>query len=118
MEGFNLDNTYWERYRGFVSDLRIDARWVLRKQGDDKSYGSLRIVSHPDLRPGYLRAVFMYITSKKSKTAAQKIQTLEDYQVEPEELEAFSIDDNINTETKRIEDTSKVLCELFGVKLF
>ena len=114
----NLDNTYWDRVRGYVTDLRVDSRWVLRKKGDERSYGSLRIVSHPDLRPGYLRAIFIYVISMRNKTGAEKVQTLEDYQIDAEDLEAYSIDNNIKTETKIYEATNRELCELFGVKIF
>jgi len=29
----NLDNTYWDRLRGYVTELRVDARWVLTIHG-------------------------------------------------------------------------------------
>ena len=114
----NLENTYWDRVRGFVTELRVDARWVLRNEDDDKPYGSLRIVSHPDLQPGYLRAIFTYVTSIKEKTDEEKIQTIEDYQMEETELEVYSIEDDINTESKTYEAPFKELEELFGVKIF
>lgn len=114
----NLENTYWDRLRAFVTELRVDARWVLRNEDDDKPYGSLRIVSHPDLQPGYLRAIFTYVTSIKDKTDEEKLQTIEDYQMEETELEVYSIDENIDTESKTYEAPFKELEELFGVKIF
>jgi len=114
----NLDNTYWDRLRGFVSELRVDARWILRKNDDDKPYGSLRIVSHPDLPPGHLRAIFTYVTKIRQKTREEKIQTIEDYQMEITELEVYSIGDDIKTENKTYEAPYKELEELFGVKVF
>ena len=114
----NLDNTYWDRLRGFVTELRVDTRWVLRNEDDDKPYGSLRIVSHPDLQPGYLRAIFTYVTSIIEKSDEEKIQTIEDYQMEETELEVYSIDENIATESKTYEAPFKELEELFGVKIF
>jgi hypothetical protein len=114
----NLDNTYWDRVRGFVSELRVDARWILRKEEDDKPYGSLRIVSHPDLQPGYLRAIFTYVTKIRPKTREEKLQTIEDYQMEITELEVYSISDDIKTENKTYEAPYKELEELFGVKVF
>jgi len=68
MENIDLNNTYWDRIRGYVSELRVDARWILRQNETDKPLGSLRIVSHPDLRPGYLRSIFTQVTSIKPKT--------------------------------------------------
>lgn len=118
MTEFNLDNTHWERLKGFVSELRIDARWILRNNDDDKPYGSLRIVSHPDLPPGYLRAFFSYVTKIKPKTREEKIKTVEDYDVELVELEVYSIDNSIETENKSYEAPYKELEELFSVKIF
>ena len=113
----NLENTYWDRVRGYISELRVDARWILR--GDnEKPYGSLRIVSHPDLPPGHLRAFFTYVTKIKPKTIEEKIQTIEDYQIERIELEVYSIEDNIETSTDTIEAPFKELEKLFGVKVF
>ena len=114
----NLEDTYWDRLRGFVTELRVDARWVLRKEEDDKPYGSLRIVSHPDLPPGHLRAIFTYVTTINEKTEEEKLQTVEDYQMEETELEVYSIDEEINTESKTYEAPFKELDELFGVKIF
>lgn len=114
----NLDNTYWDRLRGYVTELRVDARWILRKEEDDKPYGSLRIVSHPDLKPGYLRAIFTYVTTIRAKTREEKLQTIEDYQMEITELEVYSINEDIKTENKTYEAPYKELEELFGVKVF
>jgi hypothetical protein len=118
MENIDLNNTYWDRIKGFISELRIDARWVLRNNDDNKSYGSLRIVSHPDLPPGYLRAFFTYVISIKKRSIEEKIQTIEDYQMELTELEVYSIDDNISTETQKYEAPYKELEKMFGIKIF
>jgi len=114
----NLDNTYWDRLRGFVTELRVDARWVLRSEDDDKPYGSLRIVSHPDLPPGHLRAVFTYVVDISEKNQGQKMQATEDYQMELEELEVYSVDNEIKTETEKVEAPYKELEQIFGVKVF
>ncbi len=118
MENINLDDTYWDRLRGYVTELRVDARWILRKDEDDKPYGSLRIVSHPDLKPGYLRAIFTYVTTIRPKSREEKLQTIEDYQMEITELEVYSISEDIKTENKTYEAPYKELEELFGVKVF
>jgi hypothetical protein len=114
----DLNDTYWDRLVGYVTDLRVDARWVLRGLQDKKSYGSLRIVSHPDLPPGQLRAIFTYVLSIKPKTKAEKIKTIEDYQMEITELEVYSIGDDIKTESQTYEAPFKELQEMFGVKIF
>lgn len=114
----NLGDTYWYRVVGYVSELRVDARWILKNRTDDKPYGSLRIVSHPDLKPGYLRAIFTYVDDVRKKTRVEKIKTVEDYSIEPDELEVYSIDDEIKTQNTTYEAPYKELNELFGVKIF
>jgi hypothetical protein len=114
----DLNNTYWERLRGFVTELRVDARWVLKENETEKPLGSLRVVSHPDLLPGYLRAIFTYMTSIRPKTYFEKLQTTEDYQMELTELEVYSIEDDIKTDTEKIEAPYKKLEEMFDIKVF
>jgi hypothetical protein len=118
MENINLDNTYWDRLRGYVSELRVDARWILRDKESEKPLGSLRIVSHPDLPPGYLRAFFTYVTSIRKKSREEKIKTIEDYQMEITELEVYSITDDIKTEDLTHEAPFKELQDMFNVKIF
>jgi hypothetical protein len=119
MEKFiDLNNTYWDRLRGYVTELRVDARWVLRGLTDNKSYGSLRIVSHPDLPPGQLRAYFTYVISMTPKTKEQKLKTIEDYQMDITELEVYSINDDVKSELKQYEGPFKDLQEMFDVEIF
>jgi len=118
MEGFNLNDTYWDRLRGYVTELRVDARWVLRQNDTKKPLGSLRIVSHPDLPPGQLRAHFTYVTSIKQKTKEQKLKAIEDYQMEVIELEVYSINDEIKTETQTYVALFKELQDMFGIDIF
>jgi hypothetical protein len=114
----NLNNTYWERVTGYISELRVDSRFVLKDTETNKSYGSLRIVSHPDLSPGYLRAIFNLATEIQEKTEEAKLRTIEDYQITPIEMEVYSINENINTEKKIYEAPYKELEGIFGVKIF
>lgn len=114
----NLNDTYWDRLSGYATELRVDARWLLRGSKDNKPYGSLRIVSHPDLKPGYLRSIFTYVTKITPKTKEEKIKTIEDYQMELIELEVYSISEDVKTETKEYEAPFKELNEMFGVKIF
>jgi hypothetical protein len=118
MEGFDLNDTYWDRLRGYVTELRVDARWVLRQNGTNKPLGSLRIVSHPDLPPGQLRAHFTYVTSIKAKTKEQKLKAIEDYQMEDIELEVYSINDDIKTEAQTYVALFKELQGMFGIDIF
>lgn len=118
LDEVSLDNCYWERLKGYVTELRVDARWILRKDGTGKPLGSLRIVSHPDLPPGQLRAVFMYVTTIRKKSKEEQLQAIEDYQIEPAELEIYSVDNDIKTESKTYEAPFKELEGLFGVKIF
>lgn len=118
MENIDLNDTYWDRVRGYVSEFRIDARWLLRQNKTEKPLGSLRIVSHPDLQPGYLRAFFTYVTSIRKKTNDEKLQSIEDYQMEVTELEVYSVDDDLKTDQELYEAPFKVLEERYGVKIF
>ena len=78
----------------------------------------MRIVSHPDLPAGYLRAIFTYVTDIKSKTKEDILRTIEDYQIEINELEVYSIEDDFETEKKEIEAPFKELESIFNVKIF
>lgn len=114
----DFDNTYWDRLRGYVTELRVDARWVLRDSETDKPLGSLRIVSHPDCPPGQLRSFFTYVTDIRSKTKEEQLQTVEDYQIEIGELEVYSINDDIKTDIIKHEAPFKELEKLFNVDIF
>lgn len=114
----NLENTYWERIRGYPTEHQIDARWKLRMNGSNRTLGSLRIVSHPDLPPGQLRAHFIYITDIKKKDENEIIQTIEDYQMKEEELEIYSVNEHIETEKETMIDYKNKLEEIFNVKIF
>jgi len=118
MEGFDLNNTYWDRLVGYVTELRVDARWVLRDNNTNKPLGSLRIVSHPDLPPGNLRAHFTYVTSIKIKSREEKLKAIEDYQMEITELEVYSINEELKTETEVYVALFKELEEMFDVEIF
>ena len=114
----DLDVFYWDRVKGFISELRVDARWILRSKENNDPFGSLRIVSHPDLPPGHLRAIFMYITKSREKTTEEILKDVEDYKIDITELEVFSIDRQIETETITIEKPFKELEEIFHIKIF
>lgn len=117
MENIDLNNTYWDRVRGYVSESRIDARWVLRQNETAKPLGSLRIVSHPDLPPGNLRAYFTFVTSIRKKTKEEKIQTIEDYQMDIKELEVYSIDDDTKTETIEHVELYQEMEKTYGIEI-
>lgn len=118
MARLNLDGLYWDRIRGYVSEMRVDSRWILRDEENDKPYGSLRIVSHPDLPPGHLRSIFYYVINKKKKSDYEILQTIEDYQLEMTDLEIFSVDENIETEKDIYEAPLRELEDLYGIKVF
>lgn len=118
MENIDLNNTYWDRLRGFITELRVDARWVLRENVTAKPLGSLRIVSHPDLPPGYLRAIFIFVTSIRKKSKSEKIKTTEDFEMDEAELEVYSVDDDVKTNMVEYEAPLKKLQDDFGVKIF
>ena len=88
---------YWDRVRGFVTELDIDARWILRSNIDDMAHGSLRIVSHPDLKPGYLKAFCSFVISRKPKSPEEIEQSVEDFKMDVVELEVYSVNEHIVT---------------------
>lgn len=113
-----INEFYWERIRGFISENDIDARWILRKHTDNKAHGSLRIVSHPDLKAGYLRAFWTVVTKRRPKTNEEILATVENYQMDIKELELYSIDEYIETTSRVIEEPLRKLEELFAVDIF
>lgn len=114
----NNEDLYWEEIHGFVSEWKIDKRWKLRKKDDDRTYGSLRIVNHIDLKPGYLRSIYTTVVDIEPKSKNQIVKTIEDYQMEEIELEVYSVNEEIKTETQTYEAPFKELEQLFGVKVF
>jgi len=114
----DLNDTYWERVVGVVTELRVDARWILKQNETEKPYGSLRIASHPDLKAGHLRAVFTYVEDIREKSKSEKIQTVEDYQIDPSELEIYSINEDIKTTSVTIVAPYQELNKKFGVSIF
>jgi hypothetical protein len=118
MEGINLNGLYWDRVRGFISENRIDARWVLREENTDKPYGSLRIVSHPDLPPGHLRSIFRFVVNRHTRDDFEMIKATEDYQMSLTDLEVYSVDEETQTEEDSLVDIPKRLEEIFDVKIF
>lgn len=114
----NNEDLFWLEINGFVSEHRKDKRWKLKKKNDDRVYGSLRIVSHPDLKPGYMRSIYTTVIDIEPKTKDQIVKTIEDYQMEEIELEVYSVNEEIKTETHIYEAPVRELEQLFGVKMF
>jgi hypothetical protein len=112
------DNRIWEKRSGFVSEWKLDKRWILREPNDpDTAWGSLRIFSAIDMKPGYLRAIANFVTSRKKRTKEEMEKVIEDYQMDVTELEIYSVDEEITT-TEMIHDATKIeLEELFKVKI-
>jgi len=118
INNIDLENTYWSRVTGYVTELKIDARWILHSNIDDKPCGSLRIASFPDVRPGFLRAYFMYMVSTRKKSDSEQIQATIDYEVSLDELEVYSIDEDIKTDVLIHDAPVKELQDMFGVNIF
>lgn len=112
------DNFYWDRITGFASEFKIDARWLLRQEGNDAVQGSLRIVSHPDLRPGYFRAYISLVENIEQRKANEILKLIEDNKMSEIELEVYSAKDKFNVNNQTIEDTLKNIETMFGVKVF
>jgi hypothetical protein len=118
IENINFTHTFWERIKGYVSELRVDARWLLKNTTDNKPYGTLRICSHPDLPPGYLRSIFTFVVSKKQKNEYEIMKTIEDYCIDLMDMEVYSIDEEIITQTETLEAPIRDIEKIFGVKIF
>lgn len=117
-----MENRYWERIHGYFSELKIDKRYILRELNDPsdppKAWGSLRVASHPDLPPGYLRATANFVVARKAKTEEEKEKAINDYLMDVKELEVYSIDDDIQTEEIVHEAPKRDIEELFGIDIF
>lgn len=109
---------YWEKVFGYISENQVDTRWILRYPNDSRAHGSLRIVSHPDLKPGYLRAYSSFVTSRRPKTPNEIVKAVEEYKMHETELEVYSIDEHIETFERVLEDRYQSLEKIFNVKIF
>lgn len=108
----------WVRKYGHISEHAIDARWVLYHPNDERPQGSLRIVSHPDLRPGHLKSYITLITSRRPKTEQELTQDVSDFGLSREEFEAYSIDEHITAWNNEVTGRMIELEALYGVKIF
>lgn len=108
----------WEKVHGYVTESEIDVRWILKEENDDRAHGSLRIVSHPDLKPGYLRAFVSFVTGRRPKTKEEIQETIENYKMDELELEIYSINEHVETVEQEIEDRFQDLQSLFDVNIF
>lgn len=113
-----MDNKFWEEIIGFSSELEVDRRWILRATDDTRAHGSLRIVSHPDCKYGYLRAFMSMVTKRMPKTAQEIEDAIEEYQLDINQLEVYSVDENLETWDKEIEAPYQELEDIFKVKIF
>src|SRR5574343_2099114 len=107
------ENDYWEKQNGFASEFRIDARWLLKKEGCYVIQGSLRIVSHPDLRPGYFRAYISLVKNISERKRSEILKMIEDNKMSELELEVYSVKDDFDVDNQIIEDTLKNLENMF-----
>lgn len=108
----------WKRKIGFVSEHKIDARWVLYADNDQRPQGSLRIVSHPDLPPGHVRAYCAIVTKRTPKTKEEIANTITNYDIGQEELELYSIDDHLELWQTQDQGPLYQLEKTYGVKVF
>lgn len=116
----------WVRKHGFPSEFSVDARWVLYFSGKSKPQGSLRIVSHPDLRPGHLKSFITMVTKRTPKSKEELEAQAVDrcgikypiYGITQDEMEIYSVDENVEVWENSIIDTHKNLEKLYGVKIF
>ncbi len=108
----------WQRKIGFVSEFKIDARWVLYEDGNPRPQGSLRIVSFPNLPPGHLMCFCSIITKRTPKTEDEIVNTIVKHDLSQEELEIYSIDEHLETWDVTESAPSYKLEKTYGVKVF
>jgi len=108
----------WKRKFGFVSEHKIDARWVLFADNDPRPHGSLRIVSHPDLPPGHVRAYCSIVTKRTPKTQQEIEETVVNHDISKEELEIYSIDEHLEMWETNDQGPLYQLEKTYGVKVF
>lgn len=110
----------WLRKLGFVSEFKIDARWVLYADNDPRPQGSLRIVSHPDLPPGHVRAYSSFVTKRRPKTSEEIADTIVKHDLSKEELEIYSVDEHIELWQPERPDQGPLykIEQTYGVKVF
>jgi hypothetical protein len=117
----------WIRRIGYVSEHDIDARFVLFYEGDTRPHGSLRIVSHPDLPPGHLKAFVTIITKRWPKTKEELEAMAIDkcgikypiYGLTQEEMETYNVHENFETwEPPPQTGPKREIEKMFGVSVF
>jgi len=109
----------WVRKIGFVSEFKIDARWVLYADNDPRPQGSLRIVAHPDLPPGHVRAHCSIVTKRRPKTQQEIEDTIVKHDMSQEELEIYSIDEHIELwQPESVTGPLYKIEQTYGVKVF
>ncbi len=122
-----VEKKIWSKKVGYVSEFKVDARWVLYDQGNPKPQGSLRIVSHPDCPPGKLKAICSIVTGRKPKTKQEieetiKIKYNDTGEVSEvfnnEELELYSIDEHLTMWNITDVAPTYELEEKYGIKIF
>ena len=121
MENSQLgESWYWEKKDSteYATEYDVDVRWILRSINNEKSYGSLRIVSHPDLKPGHLRSHIITIKSSEDKSEQEILQTVMDNFISMEELEVYSVDKHLELNEDVVVAPKRDLEELYGVKVF
>lgn len=111
---------YWDKIDPleYATENKLDVRWRLKKKGEKRNFGSLRIVDHPDLKPGHLRSHVYIIKSTKPKTNIEKMQIIKDYFIGLDELEVYSVDEHVEMEHNELVATKKELEEIYQVKIF
>jgi hypothetical protein len=112
------EDRFWEEITGFATEFDVDKRWILRAEDDTRADGSLRIVSHPNCKYGHLKAFMSMVTKRIPKTEEEIENAIEDYQMDVNQLEVYSLTEHLETWDKEYEAPVRELEEIFGVKIF
>lgn len=112
------EDKFWEEITGYASEFDVDKRWILRADDDTRAHGSLRIVSHPNCKYGYLKAFMSVVTKRTPKTQEEIDQAIEDYQLDENQLEVYSVTEHLQTWEKEYDAPVQELQEVFGVEIF
>ncbi len=114
MEG----DKFWEEITGFSTEFDVDKRWILRADNDTRAHGSLRIVSHPNCKYGHLKAYMSIVTKRTQKTQEEIDFVIEEYKMDENQLEVYSLTEHLETWEREYEAPVKELEEMFGVDIF
>lgn len=119
-----MADKYWDRVpfdKIRVSNLNkwaIDNRWVLRDNEDPtKAHGSLRIVSHSDLKSGYCRAYMEIVVKRIPRTPEEIAAFTEEFLMTKKDMVLWSVYEHLETTVREYTEPIWQLEKIFNVEV-